>query len=220
MRLSVSLAPALFVVAVQVGAVGCGGGSYPPKPPPPPVEPAPAEVAALAIHVHRLVTPPETEADRWDYEHMSGLTRGLREAFQLALTRAGYRVVIGRHDPRDLVATIRADFPRDRPGVATLSLAADGRVVEQLSVEIPMVGDPPRTVHLEEHAAAMLVHGMSASPALRALAERFGAQEPLRMGAPPATGMPRLAPGGPPGSSEMAGDGGVDAAQGDEVRPD
>lgn len=197
---------AALVAAVAVVVSGCSSSSYPPKPPPPTVERAPAELAALAIHVHRLVSPPETPEDEWDYQHMSGLTRGLRQAFQLALTRAGYRVVVDRRDPRDLVATLHADWPHDRPGVATLKISARGQVVEQLSTEIPIVGEAPRTQHLEEHAAVSLVHALNASQAVRAFASHRAKLQPLQIAEPapgvaapaPASAEPGVAPTRPP----------------------
>ena len=41
-------------------------------------------------------SPPETPDDEYDYRHMSGHTTDLRSAFQVALVRAGYTVVVDR----------------------------------------------------------------------------------------------------------------------------
>jgi hypothetical protein len=146
---------------------------------------APAQLATLSIHVHRLITPPQTPEDHWDYEHMSGLTRGLREAFQVALIHAGYRLVVGRREPRDLVATVQADWPHERAGVASLTLTAQGKVVDQLSAVIPIIGKPPRTTHLDEHAAVNLVHALNASAPVAEYARNRTAPAPVKIAQPP-----------------------------------
>ncbi|MBW2524343.1 MAG: hypothetical protein JRI23_09220 [Deltaproteobacteria bacterium] len=202
---------ALLAVTAIIAAIGCSSSSRPVKPPPPQVGRAPAELAQLSIHVHRLVSPPETPADHWDYQHMSGLTRGLRESFQVALTRAGYRVVVGRREPRDMVATIQADWPHDRPGVASLTVSSSGRVIDQLSAEIPVIGRPPRTSHLEEHAAVRLVHGLNGSAKVTAFARERAARRAAQIAATPAP--PKLpAPLIPDPFPELEADAGVDAA--------
>src|SRR3954466_4260644 len=124
---------AWFCYAILLlAAVGCSPAPVV-KPPPPPVAPASPELAALTIHVQQLVSPPETPDDEYDYKHMSGFTTDLRTAFQVALVRAGYTVVVDRRGTRDLVAKIQATWPYDSAGVATLTLEADGKVIDQLS---------------------------------------------------------------------------------------
>lgn len=145
-----------------LAAVGC---SPPPpvKPPPPPVSQAPRELAALAIHVHQLRSPPESAYDEYDYKHMSGLTNGLRDAFQVALVRAGYTVIVDRRGERDVEAKIQATWPNDAPGVATLTLEADGKVIEQVSAVLPLLAGSTYGEHLEEHGAVALVEAMARS---------------------------------------------------------
>ena len=170
-----------------VAMIGCGSASKPAKPPAPQVQRASPQLVALSIHVHRLITPPQTPEDHWDYKHMSGLTRGLREAFQVALIHAGYRVVVGRRDPRDLVATVQADWPHERAGVASLTITAKGKVVDQLSAVIPIIGKPPRTTHLDEHAAVNLVHALNSSAALAEYARTRAAPAPVQIAEPAPT---------------------------------
>lgn len=179
-------------VVVGVSMFGCSSGGPPPQPPPPPVQQAPAELSKLLVHVHRLVTPPKTPEDEWDYHHMPGYTKGLRAAFQVQLTRAGYTVVLDRRAPRDIVATVQADWPYDHAGVATLKVTAGGRVIDQMSVEIPIIGKPPYTTYLDEHAAVGLVHALSSSEAVRAFAREGTVDRPLQIAQPPAesTGGP------------------------------
>lgn len=175
----------LAIVGALIVMSGCSSGKARAKPPLPQIMRAPAEAATLSVYVHRLVTPPATPEDHWDYKHMPGLTRGLRQAFQVALTRAGYRVVVGRREPRDLVAMVQADWPKDRAGVASVTISAGARVIDQLSAEIPVVGKGSRLQHLEGHAAVSLVNALNRSPALVAYArERMAPPPPAQIAEP------------------------------------
>lgn len=137
---------------------------WPVETPPPPVQPAPPALQGIAIHVHQHVTPPETEQDRWDYHNMPGLTGGLRQAVVTQLQRAGYTVVVDRHQPHDAVALIQADWPYDRDGTATLVLSdGDGERIATFSARIPFLGEAPRIEHLEADAAVFLVDAISRS---------------------------------------------------------
>jgi hypothetical protein len=148
--------------------------------PPPPVHPAPAELRGLAIHVHQLATPRENQQDEWDYHNMPGYTGELRDAFTVQLQAAGYTVIVARHMPADLVATIQAEWPPGRPGVATLVLTDRGEVVERLSVTIPIIGEDYRTEWLEGDAAVALVHAVSRSPKVAEYARRLREQPRTR----------------------------------------
>lgn len=168
---------AWFLRATLVLAtVGCSPAPVV-KPPPPPVSQAPRELAALAIHVHQLASPPESAYDEFDYKHMSGLTGGLREAFQVALVRAGYTVIVDRRGERDVEAKIQATWPNDAPGVATLTLEADGKVIEQVSAVLPLLVGSPYGEHLEEHGAVALVEAMARSGKVAELSRWKAAQQ-------------------------------------------
>jgi hypothetical protein len=175
---------AFFALLLGLSAIGCSSPT-PVKPPAPPITRAPLELSSLRIHVHQLATPPETPEDEYDYKHMPGLTRELRDAFQAALVRAGYVVVVSRRDPRDLVATIQADWPLNGPGVASLTLAADGQVLDQLSAIVPVLGESPRKVELYEHGAAALVDALARSAQVSALARRIRERGEKKIAAPP-----------------------------------
>ena len=73
------------------------------------------------------------------------------------------------------MAKIQATWPYDGAGVATLTLEADGKVIDQLSAVLPMVGAPPYVEHLEEHGAAALVEAMARSSRVQEMA-RWKAQ--------------------------------------------
>lgn len=165
---------------------GCST-SPPPKPPPPPIQPAPPEQSWLAVHVHQLVSPPETPEDQDEYKNMSGYTSILRTAFSGALQKAGYTVVVGRKNPRDLVAKIQATWPLDTHGVATLLLldGSSGRPVQQLSALIPAEKHDSSTIYLEEHAAVELVNALSRSAEIAAFANRLKQARSLEIAAPP-----------------------------------
>jgi hypothetical protein len=113
------------------------------------------------------------------------MTRDLRDAFQAALVRAGYVVVINRRDPRDLVAKIQADWPMKRPGVATMTLTADGQVIDQVAVIVAVLGEFPREVRLYDHGAGALVDAMSRSGRVRALARQIRERGEKKVAAPP-----------------------------------
>jgi hypothetical protein len=134
------------------------------------VSAAPRELAALAIHVHQYMSPPESEYDKYDYNHMSGLTNGLRDAFQVALVRAGYTVIVDRRGERDVEAKIQATWPSDAPGVATLTLEADGKVIDQVSAVLPLLAGSTYGEHLEADGAVALVEAMGRSVKVAELA--------------------------------------------------
>lgn len=100
---------------------------------------------------------------------MPGYTSGLRALFTSQLQRAGYTVVVDRSMPHDLVALIQGDWPSPHPGVATMLLTHDEVVVAELSVSIPIIGDPPREF-VEGDAAVALVAAMGRSESLAAFA--------------------------------------------------
>jgi hypothetical protein len=176
---------AFLRLALALLALGCAAPT-PVKPPPPPIAPAPQELASLRIHVHQLVTPPETPEDEYDYKHMPGLTRDLRDAFQVALVGAGYVVVVSRRDPRDLVARIQADWPLDGPGVASLTLLdAQGQVIDQLSAIVPVLGKFPHSAQLYDHGAGAMVTAMSRSTKVGALARWLRERGEKKVAAPP-----------------------------------
>jgi len=160
-----SLRAVVIIVLCLLPLAACSG-TPPPKPPPPPVAPAPEALRSLVVYVHQMQHPPESDLDKWDYNHTPGLTEGLRNAFERQLTRAGYRAVVGRRGPHDLMAVVHANWPYDHPGVASLTLMAGNDAVEQLSVEIPLANDRKYDRFLEEHAAVALVEAMGRSSAL------------------------------------------------------
>lgn len=168
---------------------GCST-SPPPKPPPPPVQPAPPEQRWLAIHVHQLVTPPETPDDQDEYHHMPGYTAMLRDAFSAMLQKAGYTVIVGRKSPRDLVAKVQATWPSNTPGVATLLLldGSSGRTVQQLSALIPNKPHNGLSVYLEEHAAVELVNALSRSEEVASFAAQLRRRRTPEIAAPPRSG--------------------------------
>lgn len=143
---------------------------WPVDTPPPPVQPAPPLLHGIAIHVHQHVTPPQTEQDRWDYHNMPGLTGELRRAVVIQLQRAGYTVVVDRHQPHDAVALIQADWPYEREGTATLVLNRGDERIATFSAPIPFIGEPPRIEHLEADAAVSLVDAITRSPDVHVLA--------------------------------------------------
>lgn len=151
------------------------------EPPPPIVTPAPAELAGLVVHVFQLVTPAVTPEDDWDYHHMPGYTGELRRLFQLELVRAGFTVTVDRADPADLVAVIQSEMPPGQSGVATLALSSGGAVIDHISVQVPVSGKPPKTVHHSAETAVRLVEAMSQSPAVSqfAMEVRARGQQPV-----------------------------------------
>lgn len=155
----------------------------PPRPPPAVTHVAP-ELGALRVHVHRLVTPAETPQDEDEYHHMSGLTRQLRSAFEVVLARAGYTVVLRRHDPRDLVAQIVANWDNERSGVATLTLESGGRVIAQISGVVPRDTSRPYGDWYMEEGAASLVEAMTRSPAVTELAHAVPKNGGMQVAAP------------------------------------
>jgi hypothetical protein len=178
------------------GLLGCSSSHYPAKPPAPSVEPAPTTLRVLRIYVHQMATPAENAQDEWDYHHTPGYTTDLRDAFRLALTRAGYTTVVSRHAPSDLTALVEATWPSDRAGVATLTLTSGPEVVDQLSVEIPVLGTTPYMVHLEDHAAVSLVRLLNRSKAVADMARGPRQAQPLQV----------ASPGPPPEDSARSGE--------------
>src|SRR5262249_36636212 len=128
--------------------------------------------------VYEHVHPPETPEDDYESHHTSGYTEILRSAFQVALARAGYVVVLGRHEECDLVARISGTWVElHAAAVATLKLSAGERVVEQLSVAVPQGLSKDFDYHLDE-GAALLVEKMSASPNVAAFAREVAGRTP------------------------------------------
>jgi hypothetical protein len=176
-------------LALVLLAVAC---SPPPPPrPPPAVTHVAPELGALRVHVHRLVTPAETPQDDDEYHHMSGLTHTLRSAFEVVLARAGYTVVLGRHDPRDVEAQIVASWDNERSGVATLTLEAGGRVIAQISGVVPRDTSREHGEWYMEEGAASLVEAMTRSPAVTALARAVPRKGGLQVAGPADAKAPR-----------------------------
>ena len=86
----------------------------------------------------------------------------------------------------------------------TLTLTAHGQVIDQLSVEIGIMGKAPYTTYLDEHAAVALVHAMSSSKAVAALARQRSVSGPLQIATPPETPERPPAVVTPPASAETA----------------
>ena len=158
-------------------ATGCSP-PWPVDRPPPPVAAAPRELRSIAIHVHELASPPKSAQDEWDYHNMPGYTAELRRALVAQLQRAGYTVVVDRRQPHDAVAVVQATWPDDGAGTATLVISRRDEPVVIVSAAIPFVGEPPRIEHLEGDAAVALVHAISRSAEMFALARALEARRP------------------------------------------
>jgi hypothetical protein len=132
----------------------------------------------LRVHVYEHVHPPETPEDDYENHHTPGHTENLRHAFQVALVRAGYSVVLRRHEPCDLVAHIAAVW-EDRTGAAaTLKLTADDKVIEQFSDVVPKDLSKDYGEYYYDEGAARLVDRMSSSPNVAAFAHDVAAKTP------------------------------------------
>jgi hypothetical protein len=150
------------ILVFSLLAVACN--SRKPKPPPK-VEPAPLALATLKFHVYNATN---EAARRAEEDDVAGYTIHLRGAFQRALVRAGYTVVIKPGDPHDLVARIHAEWPWQKPGTATLVLEAPEGVVTQFSALVEV----DENADLDEQGAADLVNAISTSPSVAAYARR------------------------------------------------
>jgi hypothetical protein len=185
----------LAFIAACAAAPGCWGPKRPTRPPPAAVAPVPAALSGISIHVHRLASPVENDDDRYDYSHMPGYTDGMRAALSTALAQAGYKVVLDRRTPADIVAVVYEElsspYPEDEPrreGVATVALRDRfGNVLDRLSAPVPMVGQGYDSEALDDHAAAALIEAMGRSePLLRfAAAKTERGRAMLAAGSPP-----------------------------------
>ena len=116
-----------FVLCLALSILGCS--NLPPDRPPPPVRPAPAELSELRIHV---VNASSARARAAREDDVTGFTLEVRGAFQSALARAGYVVIVEPTEHHDLDAQIDTDYQSDAL-VTSLALRAPGGTVDQLS---------------------------------------------------------------------------------------
>jgi hypothetical protein len=167
----------LAVAIVLALSASCSVPPAPPRPVPQVLAAGP-ELRLLRVHVYQQIHPPETPEDDYEYHHTPGHTDHLRNAFQVALARAGYTVVLRRHEACDLVARIAAVW-EDRTGaVATLKLTADDRVIEQFSAVVPKDLSKDYGDYYYDEGAARLVDRMSSSPNVGAFAHDVAAKTP------------------------------------------
>jgi hypothetical protein len=143
---------ALLILAVGLGACS----NLPPERPPVPVSAVPSELGRLRIHVENANDLRAREAGESD---ATGYTLRVRGAFQSALERAGWVVVVSPGAPRDVGAWLHTDYQAGRSGVGgalvtSLTLTAPGGVVEQLSTVVAVDShaeiDETAVVHLAE----------------------------------------------------------------------